>query len=106
MANFDAFLAFILNYSALFGPMLGVMLADYFVVRKRTLVVADLYDTSPQSRFWYTGGFNLAGCVATLVPGLVTMFWYLEVSWLIGVPAGYVLYLLLYRRLGGQPATA
>jgi hypothetical protein len=40
MANATAFFGFIFNYSALFGPLLGVMLADYFIVRKRTLAVA------------------------------------------------------------------
>jgi NCS1 family nucleobase:cation symporter-1 len=102
MANFDAFLAFILNYSALFGPMLGVMLADYFVIRRRTLVVAELYDTSPRSPFWFSGGFNLAGCIATLVPGLITMIWFLQISWLLGVPAGFVIYLMLYPLLAGE----
>ena len=110
MSNFNAFLGFILNYSALFGPMLGVMLADYYVIRKRRLEVAELYDTSANSPFWYQGGFNLAGYVAVLVPGLITMIWYLEVSWLIGLPAGFVLYLVLYPRLAPKalpaPATA
>jgi hypothetical protein len=89
MSNFNAFLGFILNYSALFGPMLGVMLADYYVIRKRRLDVAELYNTSANSPFWYQGGFNLAGYVAVLVPGLITMIWYLKCRGWIGLPAGF-----------------
>jgi NCS1 family nucleobase:cation symporter-1 len=104
MANFDAFLGFILHYSALFGPMLGVMLADWFVIRRRELSVPALYDTSESSPYWYRSGFNVAGYVAVLVPGVITMIWFLQVSWLIGVPAGFALYLLLYPALATRPA--
>ena len=106
MANATAFFGFIFNYSALFGPLLGVMLADYFIIRKRTLAVAELYDTTPGGRHWYSSGFNVAGFIAMLVPGAITMIWFLPVSWLLGVPAGFVLYLLLYPRFYGSPAAA
>jgi nucleobase:cation symporter-1, NCS1 family len=99
MANMEAFSAFILYYSALFGPILGVMLADYFVVRKQHLEVEELYVTGPQSRHWYQGGYNVAGVLAVLVPSAVTMIWFLPMSWLIGLPLGFVLYVLLYRLL-------
>ena len=104
MSNFDAFLGFILYYSALFGPILGVMLADYFVVRRGELDVDQLYVTDPSSRYWYQGGFNVAGLLAVLLPGVVTMIWFLPMSWLIGVPVGFVLYLALHPLL--KPAAA
>ena len=97
MANSTAFFSFILYYSAFFGPILGVMLADYYVVQRRHLDVPGLYLTGPDSPHWYRGGFNLAGLLATFIPGVITMIWCLSVSWLIGVPAGFVLYLLLRR---------
>jgi NCS1 family nucleobase:cation symporter-1 len=104
MANFDAFLGFILHYSALFGPILGVMLADYFVLRKRELVVEELYGDGPGSRYWSRGGVNVAGVLAVLAPGAVTMTWFLPMSWLIGVPAGFALYLLLHPLLAPRAA--
>jgi len=104
MSNFDAFFSFILHYSALFGPILGVMLADYYVVRRGVLVVDELYATDASSRYWCNGGLNLAGLVAVLVPGVVTMIWFLPMSWLIGVPAGFVIYLVLHPLL--RPAAA
>lgn len=99
MANSDAFLGFILYYSALFGPVLGVMLADYFVVRRRVLAVDDLYVEGPASRYWYAGGVNIAGFTAVLLPGVVTMIWLLPMSWLVGVPAGFVIYLVCHSLL-------
>jgi NCS1 family nucleobase:cation symporter-1 len=97
MGNAKAFFGFILYYSAFFGPVLGVMLADYFVIRKRQLHVERLYVADASSEYWYLGGFNVAGLLAVFVPGLITMIWCLPVSWLIGAPAGFVLYVALWR---------
>jgi NCS1 family nucleobase:cation symporter-1 len=96
MANSDAFFGFILYYSALFGPILGVMLADYWVVRRRRLDVQTLYVTGESSEYWYRGGFNMAGLVAVFLPGVLTMIWCLPVAWLVGVPVAFVLYLALH----------
>lgn len=97
MANSTAFFGFILYYSAFFGPILGVMLADYYLVRRGQLDVPGLYVTGPDSPHWYHRGFNIAGLLATFIPGLITMVWCLSISWLVGVPAGFVLYLVLRR---------
>jgi NCS1 family nucleobase:cation symporter-1 len=97
IANSTAFFGFILYYSALFGPILGVMLADYYVVQRGRLDISALYTTGPESPYWYRGGFNIAGLLAVFIPGVTTMIWCLSISWLIGVPAGFALYLLLLR---------
>lgn len=47
------------------GPMIGVQIADWFVLRRgRTMVVSSLYVTDVTSRYWYFGGFNPAGLLA------------------------------------------
>lgn len=106
MANTQAFFGFILYYSAFFGPILGVMLADYFVIRKRNLDVEALYVKGRTSDYWYTGGFNVAGLIALFLPGTVAMVWFLPISWLIGLPVAFVLYSILYPRLATAPALA
>ncbi|MBI2514071.1 MAG: NCS1 family nucleobase:cation symporter-1 [Opitutae bacterium] len=57
----------LIAYSALLGPIGGVMIADYFVVRRTQLSVADLYRTDGAYR--YTGGFSLVA-LAALVLGI------------------------------------
>src|ERR1700759_3314582 len=86
MANSKAFFGFILYYSAFFGPILGVMLADYYIVRRGELEIGELYKDGPDSPYWYSGGFNIAGLLAVFIPGIITMIWCLSVAWLIGVP--------------------
>jgi NCS1 family nucleobase:cation symporter-1 len=106
MANSNAFFGFILYYSAFFGPALGVMLADYFLIRRRRLDVAALYAADPASDYWYRGGYNIAGLISVFVPGVIIMIWCLPVSWLVGVPAGFALYLLLWRSPISRPVAS
>ena len=47
----------VLGYSALLGPIGGIMIADYFLVRRRRLNLVALYD--PQGEYRYTNGFSL-----------------------------------------------
>ncbi|MFY8267759.1 MAG: NCS1 family nucleobase:cation symporter-1 [Terrimicrobiaceae bacterium] len=49
----------LIGYSALLGPIAGIMIADYFLWRRRRLVVADLYKRHGAYR--YSGGFSLVG---------------------------------------------
>jgi NCS1 family nucleobase:cation symporter-1 len=55
----------LVGYSALLGPIGGILIADYFVVRKTNLNVQDLYRTNGE--YTYTKGFNSAAVVALIV---------------------------------------
>jgi NCS1 family nucleobase:cation symporter-1 len=55
----------LVGYSALLGPIGGIMIADYFVIRKRQLNVAELYKTGGE--YSYTSGFSIVAIVALIV---------------------------------------
>ena len=55
----------LVGYSGGLGSIAGVLIADYFIVRGRRLVLADLYRATGTYRF--TGGWNLAAVAATLL---------------------------------------
>jgi NCS1 family nucleobase:cation symporter-1 len=65
----------LIGYSALLGPIGGILIADYFVLRRRELDVDDLYRRG--GRYEYAGGFNpaalaaLAAGVLPCVPGFL-----------------------------------
>ena len=101
-----------IGYSALLGPIAGIMIADYYCWRGRKLVVDDLFRSSGDYR--YCGGFSLVAfvCLAAAVlpnlPGfLVTvgaapesMFpgWLVvgyHYAWFTGFAFGFLLYSLL-----------
>lgn len=60
----STFLTVLQGWSIFLSPMIGVLLADYFVVRHRSLHLADLYIGNQTSAYWYTAGFNFRACVA------------------------------------------
>ncbi len=97
LGNADAFFGFILYYSAFFGPLLGVMLADYYIVNQSELDVEAMYRSDQESPYWFSGGVNMAGLLAVILPASVSMVAFLHVSWIVGLPAGFILYLVLDR---------
>jgi NCS1 family nucleobase:cation symporter-1 len=52
----------LIAYSALLGAVGGVLIADYYVVRKMRLDVPGLYEKGGQ--YWYHGGFHIPALVA------------------------------------------
>jgi NCS1 family nucleobase:cation symporter-1 len=81
-------------YGALLSAVGGIMIADYYVLRRRRLNVPDLYRADGQFR--YMGGFNPAGLLAWAVAGGLAL-WQLQYAYLVGLPVGFVVYLLLMK---------
>ncbi|MEK7952444.1 NCS1 family nucleobase:cation symporter-1 [Luteolibacter soli] len=105
----------LLGYSALLGPIAGIMIADYFVIRHRKLDVDDLYRMN--GRYRYSSGFSYAAlgafAVAVLpnLPGFLVEIKvldavgvpdFLEVlykqAWFVGFAIAFVLY-LVFRKI-------
>ncbi len=59
MDQYENFLLFI---GAMFVPLFGVVLSDYFIVRRRRIEPRQLY--LPGGIYWYTGGFNITALAA------------------------------------------
>ncbi|XP_023539092.1 purine-uracil permease NCS1 [Cucurbita pepo subsp. pepo] len=68
----------LVGYSALLGPIGGVMVADYYFIRRRELIVEDLYSLSPTGAYYYSGGFNLTAVTALVVGVLPVIPGFLE----------------------------
>lgn len=91
------FQLFIILYSAFLGPILAVMLADYWILHRRHVDIDGLFDTSPKGRFWFRSGFNPAA-FASVILGAAAGLALLNYSWLIGLAVTLPLYLLLMTR--------
>ena len=55
----------LLGYSALLGPIGGILIADYFVVRRCSLDVVDLYRS--QGRYSFSSGYGLPAITALVL---------------------------------------
>jgi NCS1 family nucleobase:cation symporter-1 len=67
-------------YSGLLGPICGIMIVDYFVIRKKELRPQELY--LKDGAYWFSNGFHLPALIATVlgilpnIPGfLATTHW-------------------------------
>ncbi|KAK9812699.1 hypothetical protein WJX72_002283 [[Myrmecia] bisecta] len=58
---------FLIAYSALLGPIGGIVIADYYLVRKRVLDIDGLYSMQPSDPYWFQGGWNPAAVVALVL---------------------------------------
>lgn len=54
----------LIAYSSLLGPVGGIMIVDYFFIRKKELNAVDLY--REQGEYTYRNGFNLKAIIALL----------------------------------------
>ena len=90
LGDYSAYIfGWLVGYSALLGPIAGIMIVDYFVVRGRALEVDDLYLRG--RRYEYSGGFNyralsaLAGGIAVALLGLVApaVRWLYDYAWFV-----------------------
>ena len=72
----------LVGYSGLLGPIGGIMIVDYYLIRRQRLDVPDLYQY--QGRYAYRHGFNPAAIIALVigilpnVPGFLTAIGVLE----------------------------
>ena len=55
----------LVGYSALLGPIGGILICDYFVLRKKRLHTVDLYRREGQ--YSYGNGFNMAAIIALVL---------------------------------------
>ncbi|MEU5409045.1 NCS1 family nucleobase:cation symporter-1 [Nocardia asteroides] len=97
---------------AFIGPLFGVLICDYYLVRKQKVIVDDLFTMSEQGTYWYRQGYHPAAVAATVVGALVAVFPVLanslpgmhtaaQYSWFIGCGLGFVVYYLLTPVLRG-----
>ncbi len=98
--------------SGFLGPILGVMVADYFLVRRARLSLADLFKTD--GAYGYGSGVNVHAVVALAFGVAIALAgyfyeplkWLYTLSWFTGCLASLSLYALLMRGRAGETRDA
>jgi nucleobase:cation symporter-1, NCS1 family len=107
LRDFSSYIfGWLVGCSALLGPIAGIMICDYYVVRRRQLQVEELYRRG--GRYEYRAGFNpkaivaLVAGVAMALVGLAvpTLRWLYDYAWFVGfVVSGGLYFLLMHRQV-------
>jgi NCS1 family nucleobase:cation symporter-1 len=99
LANYKTFiLGWLGGYAAFLGPVAGIMICDYFVIRKRMLRLDDLYLRN--GAYEYSRGFNWRAIIAlgigagTALAGLAipSIHALYDYSWFVGFIASFGMY--------------
>ncbi len=108
MANYGSYIfGWLVGYSGFLGPIAGVLICDYFVLRKKMLLVEDLYQRN--GLYDYQRGFNWRA-LAALVAGAAVAFIGLVVAplrvlynyaWFVGFIVSFFTYFAMMR--GTEP---
>lgn len=113
LTDFQSYIfGWLVGYSALLGPVAGIMITDYFLLRGTRLEVGELYN--PRGIYRYRSGVNyraIAALVAGVVVALIGLLvpplrWLYDYAWFVGFLVASAAYWLLMRsRSGERPAS-
>ena len=96
-------LSFIDTFSSFFGPLFGVMVVDYFIIKKSNLDNKDIYSLDSKGLYFYSNGWHIKA-IYSLVLGFVfaaSTIWNSSLmslhaySWIIGAFISSLTYYLL-----------
>ena len=96
-------LSFVDTFGAFFGPIFGLMVVDFYFIKKGDLLNKDIYSLEINGAYFYTGGWHIKG-VYSLILGFIfssstiwnsNLMFLQSYSWIIGAfISGFVYYLL------------
>ena len=99
-------LSFLDTVGAFFGPMFGLMIADYYAIKKKNIVNKDIFSSKPDSAYIYSNGWHYKAIYSVIIGFIfsASTIWNVDLrflqsySWIIGAFATYITYYLLAYR--------
>jgi len=105
LSNFSAYIfGWLVGYSSFLGPIAGILICDYYFIRKSKLIVKDLYFRN--GKYEYKNGFNykailaLAAGIITALIGLIVpaLSFLYDYAWFVGFIISFVLYYFIMEK--------
>jgi len=99
-------LAFVDTVTAFFGPLFGLMITDYYIIKKGILVNKDIYSLENNGSYYFSGGWHIKA-IYSLFLGFIfssstiwnsNLIFLQSYSWLIGAFISSVTYYLLAKK--------
>ena len=94
----------LIDVSAILGPVLGIMICDYYWIRRKTVNLGDLYRR--KGSYSYSYGYNIAAILAFVIgvsfagigKFVESLRFLYDISWFTGFIVSFFLYYLLMRK--------
>ena len=99
-------LSIIDTVGAFFGPLFGIMIVDFYLIKKGSLINKDIYSLENNGAYFYSAGWHIKG-VYSLILGFIfsaSTIWNFNLmflqsySWMIGALIASLTYFLLARK--------
>ena len=91
---------FVNTLGAILAPVYGIMIVDYYIIKKQKIKESDLFSSSPRGAYYYNDGWNTKAFVAWIIAGVfsVATVWHPSLSslggyaWIIGAALGAIIH--------------
>ena len=99
-------LSFIDTFGAFFGPLLGVIIVDYYLIKENSLINKDLYSTGNESVYYYSKGWHIKALYSVILGFIfsastiwnVNLMFLQSYAWIIGVIVSSLVYYMLSNK--------
>ena len=99
-------LSFVDTVGSFFGPIFGIAIVDYYLIKKGKLVNKDIFSSMSNSTYYYSGGWHIKAIYSLFIGFIfsVSTIWNVDLrflqsfSWLIGAFMSSITYYLLANR--------
>ena len=96
-------LSFVDTFGAFFGPIFGIMIIDYYIIKNQTINNKDIFSSLNDSVYYYSNGWQLKGIYSLLIGFIFasSTIWngnltFLQTyAWLIGALSSSIVYYFL-----------
>ena len=96
-------LSIIDTIGSFFGPIAGIIIADYYFIKNKKYVSKDIFSDLKSGAYFYTGGWQIKGLYSMIIGFIfaASTIWNNELrflqsfAWLIGALTSYIIYYLL-----------
>ena len=96
-------LSFIDTFGSFFGPLLGVIVIDYYLIKKSSLSNKDLYSAESESVYYYSNGWHIKALYSVILGFIfsastiwnINLMFLQSYAWIIGAFVSSVVYYLL-----------
>jgi len=99
-------LSFVDTFTSFFGPLFGIMIADYYFIKQNNISNKDIYSIEAESIYYYSGGWHIKGVYSLLLGFIFSAstiwnpnFMFLQsYAWIIGGIISFTTYYLLAKK--------
>ena len=99
-------LSFIDTFSSFFGPLFGIIVADYYLIKSQSISNKDIYSTEASGIYYFSNGWHIKGLYSLLVGFIFSastiwnpnLMFLQSFAWIIGAFISLITYYLLTKK--------